>query len=562
METIAKGQAVGMQPMMTRRRLVGGAALGGVLAGALGLAGCAGAGASRGSGAGSSAVAQPDDKHQVTIAMGTANEPAAGFDPCVDWGCGEHVHEPLIQSTLVTTDKDMAFQNDLAVAYECSADNLVWTFEIRDDVVFSDGQPLTARDVAFTVNTIRASDKAQADLSMVQDAVATSDTVVEIRLTKPYNVLLYTLAVLGIVPEHAYGDGYGEHPIGSGRYLLKQWDRGQQAIFEANQRYYGEAPNIERITVVFMEEDAALAAVQAGQVDMAYTSAVYADRQVDGYALASYKTVDSRGINLPVIPAGGTAVEEGDMAYQTGNDVTCNIEVRRAINMAVDRDAMIKNVLNGYGTPAYSIGDGMPWASADMKVKRDVDAARALLEDAGWSRGEDGVYAKDGLRASLALYYAAGDSVRQAMANEFANQMAELGIEVKLTGASWDDLYPHQYTDLIMWGWGSNSPSDVYELSYSTGTMNYARYASDITDAYLDQALAQPDVEASYPFWQKSEWDGEEGIAPQGAATWVWFANMDHLYWVREGLTVAEQKLQPHGHGWSVMNNVDRWSWR
>ena len=562
METIAKGQAVGMQPMMTRRRLVGGAALGGVLAGALGLAGCAGAGASRGSGAGSSAVAQPDDKHQVTIAMGTANEPAAGFDPCVDWGCGEHVHEPLIQSTLVTTDKDMAFQNDLAVAYECSADNLVWTFEIRDDVVFSDGQPLTARDVAFTVNTIRASDKAQADLSMVQDAVATSDTVVEIRLTKPYNVLLYTLAVLGIVPEHAYGDGYGEHPIGSGRYLLKQWDRGQQAIFEANQRYYGEAPNIERITVVFMEEDAALAAVQAGQVDMAYTSAVYADRQVDGYALASYKTVDSRGTNLPVIPAGGTAVEEGDMAYQTGNDVTCNIEVRRAINMAVDRDAMIKNVLNGYGTPAYSIGDGMPWASADMKVKRDVDAARALLEDAGWSRGEDGVYAKDGLRASLALYYAAGDSVRQAMANEFANQMAELGIEVKLTGASWDDLYPHQYTDLIMWGWGSNSPSDVYELSYSTGTMNYARYASDITDAYLDQALAQPDVEASYPFWQKSEWDGEEGIAPQGAATWVWFANMDHLYWVREGLTVAEQKLQPHGHGWSVMNNVDRWSWR
>ena len=562
METIAKGQAVGMQPMMTRRRLAGGAALGGVLAGALGLAGCAGAGASRGSGAGSSAVAQPDDKHQVTIAMGTGNEPAAGFDPCVDWGCGEHVHEPLIQSTLVTTDKDMAFQNDLAVAYECSADNLVWTFEIRDDVVFSDGQPLTARDVAFTVNTIRASDKAQADLSMVQDAVATSDTVVEIHLAKPYNVLLYTLAVLGIVPEHAYGDGYGEHPIGSGRYLLKQWDRGQQAIFEANPRYYGKAPNIERITVVFMEEDAALAAVQAGQVDMAYTSAVYADRQVDGYALASYKTVDSRGINLPVIPAGGTAVEEGDMAYQTGNDVTCNIEVRRAINMAVDRDAMIKNVLNGYGTPAYSIGDGMPWASADMKVKRDVDAARALLEDAGWSRGEDGVYAKDGLRASLALYYAAGDSVRQAMANEFANQMADLGIEVKLTGASWDDLYPHQYTDLIMWGWGSNSPSDVYELSYSTGTMNYARYASDITDAYLDQALAQPDVEASYPFWQKSEWDGEEGIAPQGAATWVWFANMDHLYWVREGLTVAEQKLQPHGHGWSVMNNVDRWSWR
>ena len=549
--------------LVTRRGLVGGALMGAALAAGSGaLTGCSGDGTQQGSAASGSATTGADAKHQVTIAMGTGNEPAAGFDPCVDWGCGEHVHEPLIQSTLVVTDKDMAFQNDLATTYECSDDNLVWTFEIRDDAKFSDGEPLTARDIAFTLNTIRESLQAQADLSMVKEAVATSDTVVEIYLAKPYNALLYTLAVVGIVPEHAYGEDYGEHPVGSGRYLLKQWDRGQQVIFEANPDYYGDAPNIERVTIVFMEEDAALAAVRAGQVDVAYTGATYADQKVEGYDLEAYKSVDSRGASLPVVPAGGMTVEEGDMAFETGNDVTCNVEIRRAINLAVDRDAMIKNVLNGYGTPAYSIGDGMPWASADMKVERDVDAAKKLLEDAGWVKGDDGVYAKDGLRASLTLYYSAGDSVRQAMSNEFANQMAELGIEIKPMGASWDDLYPHQYADPVMWGWGSNSPSDVYELSYSTGTMNYARYASETTDSYLDVALAQPDVEASYPFWQKSEWDGEEGIAPQGAATWVWFANVDHLYWVRDGLNVAEQKLQPHGHGWSVVNNVDKWSWK
>ena len=549
--------------LVTRRGLVGGALLGAAFAaGSAGLVGCSGDGARQRSAQSGSATSGVDSKHQVTIAMGTGNEPAAGFDPCVDWGCGEHVHEPLIQSTLVVTDKDMAFQNDLATSYECSSDNLVWTFEIRDDVTFSDGEPLTARDVAFTLNTIRESAQAQADLSMVKEAVATSDTVVEIHLTKPYNALLYTLAVVGIVPEHAYGKDYGEHPIGSGRYLLKQWDKGQQVIFEANPDYYGETPNIERVTIVFMEEDAALAAAKAGQVDVAYTGATYADQKVEGYGLEAYKSVDSRGISLPVEPAGGTKVEEGDMVFDTGNDVTCNVEIRRAINLAVDREAMIKNVLNGYGTAAYSIGDGMPWASAGMKVERDVDRARELLKDAGWTKGDDGIYAKDGLRASLTLYYSAGDSVRQAMSNEFANQMAELGIEVKPRGAAWDDLYPHQYADLIMWGWGSNSPSDVYELSYSTGTMNYAGYSNPTTDAYLDQALAQPDVEASYPFWQKSEWDGEEGIAPQGAATWVWFANVDHLYWVREGLKVAEQKLQPHGHGWSVVNNVDCWSWQ
>lgn len=540
---------------MSRRAFVGAAATAG--AALAGLAGCSG-----GSGAASgSADAGSGARDQVTVAMSTSNEPAAGFDPCVDWGCGEHVHEPLIQSTLVVTDKDMAFVNDLAVSYECSTDNLVWTFEIRDDVRFSDGKPLRASDVAFTINTIRQSERAQADLTMVSEAVATSDTVVEIRLSKPYNALLYTLAVMGIVPEHAYGDTYGEAPIGSGRYLLKQWDRGQQVILEANPDYYGDAPTIKRVTVVFMEEDAALAAAKSGQVDMAYTSATYADQEVSGYSLASYKTVDSRGINLPVI-ASGSSKRDGENTYPAGNDVTCHVEIRRAINMAIDREQMIKNVLNGRATAAYSIGDGLPWASTDMRIERDLDAAKALLEDAGWKAGDDGVRILDGTRAELTLYYAAGDTVRQAMANEFANQMKELGIAVTPTGASWDDIYPHEFSDPIMWGWGSNSPSDVYEINYSTGTMNYSCYSNTTTDAYLDQALAQGDVEASYPFWQRAQWDGEEGIAPQGSATWAWFANVDHLYWVRDGLQVAEQKLQPHGHGWSVVNNVDQWSWK
>ena len=524
------------------------------------LAGCS---ESAGTEAGGSDSAAVDAKHQVTIAMSTTNEPDGGFDPCVGWGAGEHVHEPLIQSTLVVTDKDMKFQNDLATSYECSSDNLTWTFSIRDDAKFSDGTPLTAKDVAFTIEQVRTSKNAQADLTMVKGANATSDTEVEIHLSKPYNALLYTLAVLGIIPEHAYGKDYGEKPIGSGRYKLVQWDKGQQAIFEANPDYYGNKPNIERLTVVFMEEDAALAAAKAGQVDMAFTSATYADQTIDGYQLTSYKSVDSRGIQLPVIPAGQKRKDGlSDTEYPSGNDVTCHLEIRQAINHAIDRDKMIKNVLAGFGRAAYSVGDGLPWASPDMKVDFDLKAAQKILTDAGWQQGSDGIFAKDGQRAAFTLYYPSNDSVRQAMANEFANQMKDLGLEIETKGLGWDDLYPHEFSDPIMWGWGSNSPSDIYELNYSKGTMNYACYENETTDSYLDQALAQPDVEASFPYWHKAEWDGTEGIAPQGAATWAWFANIDHLYWVRDGLKVAEQKLQPHGHGWSIVNDVDAWSWK
>lgn len=549
--------ADGRCPVCSRRGLLAGSAAGAVLAATGALMGCASSGEASGSGS----SIDSSGRSQVVVAMNATSEPAAGFDPLVSWGCGEHVHEPLIQSTLVTTDEQLNIVSDLATEYLCSDDGLVWTFTIRDDVLFTDGEPLTARDVAFTVNGVIQSSASEADLSMVDTAVAVSDTVVELHLNKPYNALLYTLAVLGIVPEHAYGEGYGAQPIGSGRYVLERWDKGQQVVFAANPGYYGKAPTMERVVVVFMDEDAALAAVQKGEVDIAYTYATHAHQAFDGYELVAYETVDSRGVSLPTVPSGQTKVLEGDIAYEMGNDVTCDLAIRRAINCGIDRESMIEQVLDGYGKVAYSVGDGMPWSSDDMQVDFDREQANRLLEEAGWLRGEDGVRSRDGVRAAFDIWYSSDDSVRQALANEFANQMSELGLEVTPRGGSWDEIYPRQFSQPILWGWGSNSPVEVYELHYSTGWGNYSCYENETVDAYLDQALAQTDVEASYEFWKKAMWDGTEGVAPKGAATWAWMANVDHLYFKREGLDVAHQKPHPHGHGWSLVNNVDTWSW-
>lgn len=549
--------ADGRCPVCSRRGLLAGSAAGAVLAATGALMGCASSGEASGSGS----SIDSSGRSQVVVAMNATSEPAAGFDPLVSWGCGEHVHEPLIQSTLVTTDEQLNIVSDLATEYLCSDDGLVWTFTIRDDVLFTDGEPLTARDVAFTVNGVIQSSASEADLSMVDTAVAVSDTVVELHLNKPYNALLYTLAVLGIVPEHAYGEGYGAQPIGSGRYVLERWDKGQQVVFASNPDYYGTTPTMERVVVVFMDEDAALAAVQKGEVDIAYTYATHAHQSFDGYELVAYETVDSRGVSLPTVPSGQTKVLEGDIAYEMGNDVTCDLAIRRAINCGIDRESMIEQVLDGYGKVAYSVGDGMPWSSDDMQVDFDREQANRLLEEAGWLRGEDGVRSRDGVRAAFDIWYSSDDSVRQALANEFANQMGELGLEVTPRGGSWDEIYPRQFSQPILWGWGSNSPVEVYELHYSTGWGNYSCYENETVDAYLDQALAQTDVEASYEFWKKAMWDGTEGVAPKGAATWAWIANVDHLYFKREGLDVAHQKPHPHGHGWSLVNNVDTWSW-
>ena len=94
------------------------------------------------------------EDQSVVVTMPTTSEPESGFDPAYGWGAGEHVHEPLIQSTLVRTTKDLGIENDLATEYSCSDDGLTWTVKIRDDVKFTDGEPLTASDVAFTFNTL------------------------------------------------------------------------------------------------------------------------------------------------------------------------------------------------------------------------------------------------------------------------------------------------------------------------------------------------------------------------------------------------------------------------
>ena len=293
-----------------------------------------------------------------------------------------------------------------------------------------------------------------------------------------------------------------------------------------------------------MEEDAAFLAVQAGQADLAYTSAPYAGQAVDGFSLLSIKSVDNRGVNLPV----------------TMSSPTMELPVRQAINMGIDRQRMIDHVLNGHGTPAYSVCDGMPWYSPVNEVEYDPEGAKALLDEWGWPAGPDGIRVRGAseMKLSLTIYYIVGDSVRQGLAAELANQLRELGIGADIKGVGWDTAYDDALFNPLVWGWGAHTPMELYNIYHTDperGTARYSPYSCEMTDSLLDEALACTGLEESYTLWQQAQ----EEIA--GDVPWVWLVNVDHLYWVRDGLHVAEQKIHPHGHGWSVVNNVDQWEW-
>jgi peptide/nickel transport system substrate-binding protein len=501
-------------------------------------------------------VEESATKDSVIVAMGHGSEPEAGFDPAYGWGAGEHVHEPLIQSTLTVTTTELEIAYDLATDMKVSEDGMIWTVTIRDDVKFTDGESLTASDVAFTYNTVKATSSVN-DFTMLKEVVAVDDTTVEFHMEKPYSIWPYTMAIVGIVPEHAYGPDYGLNPIGSGRYIMKQWDKGQQIIFEANPDYYGEEVQMKKVTVVFMDEDAAFAATKAGQVDLAYTAASYSEQTIGGYELLAFASVDNRGFNLPATEA--TVNADGTVV---GNDFTSDLQVRRAINIGINREQMIENVMYGYGTAAYSVCDGMPWYNEAAEVEYDLEAALKILDEAGWIAGADGIREKDGVRAAFTLMYPASDSVRQMMAADTANQLKNLGIEVQIEGVGWDVAYGRALSEPLMWGWGAHTPMELYNMYHTVGdSAEYSPYANPVVDKYMDEALAADSLEESYELWKKAQWDGETGITQEGDIPWIWLANIDHLYWSRENLNVAEQKLHPHGHGWSVVNNVDQWTW-
>ena len=500
------------------------------------------------------------EKDSVVISMDLESVPAAGFDPILGWASGEHTHDPLFQSTLLVTNDDITIGHDLATEYAIAPDGLTWTFKIRDDVKFTDGHPLTASDVAFTYNSAMKQ-AIEADLSMLDRVEATDPATVVFHLNKPYSAFAYIAAVVGIVPEHAYdARTYGKNPIGSGRFVLKQWNQGEQVIMEVNPGYYGRKPKMKKVTVVFMSEDASYAAAKAGQVDVAYTAADYTARPVKGYQITTFKSVDIRGINLPVIPSGSVHQDRvTGNELPAGNDATAHLAVRRAIALAIDREAIVKNVLLGYGEVSYSDCLGEPWDNPAMAVQYDPKKAMAVLEADGWEKGSDGIYAKNGQKAEFDLLYMSSNSVRTGIAMAVTEMLKEVGIKAKPVGSSWDEIAPQTFKTPHVFGAGMHSPSGIIS-HYYTGR-NRASYSNPTVDAYVDQALAAFTIEASYPLWRKAQWDGQTGVTPEGDSPWVWIAAIEHIYFARDGLNVVDKKIHPHGYGWTIANNVDQWYW-
>lgn len=500
--------------------------------------------------------AAPVEARTLTLAIGDG--PTEGFDPVMGWS---HTGNPLFQSTLIQRTHDFSYENELIENYQISQDGKTWTITLKPDRLFSDGSPLTSKDVAYTFNAAKAS-AGKVNMGRFVSAEAPNAQTVVLHLSAPQSTFINVLASLGIVPAGKHGSDYAFHPIGSGPYTLVSYQPGQQMIMEANPHYQGKKNDFDKVVLLFMDEDSAYAAAQTGQLDLVKIPQSLASVPVSGMKLLSHKSADNRGIMFPMVKAGAKDKDGNPI----GNDVTADVAIRKAINYAINRQQLADQLLEGHAVPAFSAVYGLPWDAPDVAFKDgDVKKAIDILEQAGWKDTDgDGVREKDGVRAELTLWYTAGDTTRREISQAVREMVKPLGISMNLRSGSWDEVSRYMHANPVLFGWGSLDPSELYNHYHSSKRgvefFNPGYYSNPAIDKQLDLAMNTPDWKTARSYWQQVNWNGKAGVGIQGDAAWAWLLNLQHTYLANPCLDMGNVPTEPHAY-WSVLGNITEWKW-
>ncbi|MFD6762894.1 ABC transporter substrate-binding protein [Streptomyces roseolus] len=458
---------------------------------------------------------------------------------------------------LLAFDADMKLKPALARELPHVSDGgRTYTYTLRDGVTFSDGAPFTAKDVVFTYRTIldpKTNNPSRTELDALDSVEAVGDDTVVFRLKYPYAAFAER-TVHAIAPEHVAAKqdvntgAFTTHPIGTGPYVLTGWSKGEKLTFKANPKYWNGAPAVKKFTMAIIKDDDVRATrLRAGDLDGAILPPNLAAGFADDKAKRTYtaKTYDHRTVTLP-----------------THNPVAGDTAVRRALDIAVDRQTMVDKILDGAGKPAYGpVPTDSPWFAQGTERRHDLAGAQKILDEAGWKPGADGVRAKNGVRASFPLWYLSGDKLRQDHALAYASDARKAGIEIKTQAGTWEVIEPRMKTDAVLAGGGSPGDPDFdqYLLLKSTlagdGFNNMAWYDNEAVDRALEDGRRTNDAakrKAAYDTVQRE-------LAKNPGYTFL--THIDHLYVVNDSWEGLGTQVEPHDHGLAAGPwwNVETW---
>ncbi|MGD0939394.1 MAG: ABC transporter substrate-binding protein [Terracidiphilus sp.] len=411
----------------------------------------------------------------------------ASLDPRIGTdGQSEHIDE-LIFDGLIARDASFHFTPALAESWE-QPDPLTLVFHLRQGVLFHDGRPLTARDVVWSVESIRSgqvvSPKASSYAS-VDSIDAPDPRTVVFHLNHPDNFLLSNLSTgaFGIVPEGS-GREFWRHPVGTGpfRFVSQQID--QNVVIERNPLSWSVKPRIERVRfAVVPDATTESLELEKGSGDVAVNSL-----PID--ALAPLATRP----NLAIEDVPGTQVQY--LNFNLRDPLLKDARVRQAIACAIDRNLIIQSLLRGHAQPAESLLPANHWAWTGNVARYDYDPARAarLLDDAGFHASANGVRFHLTMKTST-------DELARLVAAVLQQQLARVGIILDLRSYEFATFYSDVNRgafQLYSLRWIGNEQPDIFDVyatkNFSPKGTNRSHYSNPKLDALLDQARQSLDI--------------------------------------------------------------------
>ncbi len=386
---------------------------------------------------------------------------------------------------------------DLSESWEANDDLTEYTFRLKQGVTWHDGQPFTADDVKFTFEAIlnpNVNAALRGPVSSIDRVEVVDEHTVRFILKRPFAPLPVMLGYnQAIVPKHLLeGQDLNQpteflkNPIGTGPFKFKEFVQGSHLEAVANPDFFDGAPYLDGIVFkVIPDGNARVAQAKAGEIDFT----VIEPPQVD--ALKGADNVEIR--EAPQVNYYFFAVNHTVPRLQ-------DVRVRRALSHAIDKQAIVDRILRGYGQVATGpinplLGD---YYNPNVTTyEYDMDKAAALLKEAGWTKGPDGVLVNaSGERFTILFNGPKGFPVMEQVITYAQQQYQKLGIEVTLDIVDWPvhlEKYRNLEYDLLMEWWITPPDPDLYDHYFSESAQNRWAYKNPQLDELLVQARSEAD---------------------------------------------------------------------
>ncbi|WP_116998397.1 ABC transporter substrate-binding protein [Desertimonas flava] len=375
-----------------------------------------------------------------------------------------------VYETLLTGAPDGTTSPGLA-SLEISEDGLTYTFTLPEGVTFHDGDPLTASDVVATLEETKANGVNKEDFSSVETIEAPDDLTVVLTLSQPDSELAFNLSRRGGVVLNEGATDVETSANGTGPFTLAEWSQGSSITLERNDDYWGEPANVAEVVFQFYPEPNALVnALSDGDIDIAVA--------VNTDLIGEFED------NPDWVITSGPSNGEFTLGYNNGGEVLSDQRVRQAITQAIDK-AGVQALFNGYGTIVGApVPPFDPWYE-DLTglYPYDPDAARALLEEAGYGDG-------------LTLSFVVPNHYPQSIADYVVSQLGDVGITVDLQLVEFPTWLEQVYTnhDYDLTAVLHVEPRDIFNYGNPD---YYWQYNNPEVIALLDQSRLEVDVDAS-----------------------------------------------------------------